>query len=77
LPIPPFDGSHIVGGLLPKGLRAGWEKLQGIGMALVLGLVAISWVFGTSFLGDLLVRPVMWVMGLYLALADAIAALIA
>ena len=53
------------------------EKLQGIGMALVLGLVAISWVFGTSFLGDLLVRPVMWVMGLYLALADAIAALIA
>jgi hypothetical protein len=34
-------------------------------------------VFGSSFLGDLLVRPVMWVMGLYLALADGIAALIA
>jgi Zn-dependent protease len=77
LPIPPFDGSHIVGGLLPKRLRAGWEKLQGIGMALILGLVAISWVFGTSFLGDLVIGPVMWAMGLYLALADGIAALIA
>jgi Zn-dependent protease len=72
LPIPPFDGSHIVGGLLPARMRAGWEKLQGIGMALILGLVAISWVFGTSWLGDILMPPVTFAMGLYLALADVI-----
>lgn len=77
LPIPPFDGSHIVGGLLPKRLRAGWEKLQGIGMALILVLVAASWVFGTNWLGSILMPPVMWAFGLYLALADAVAALIA
>lgn len=77
LPIPPFDGSHIVGGLLPERLRGPWEKLQGIGMALILGLVAISWVFGTSWLGDLLLPPVSYAMGFYLALADAIHAVIA
>lgn len=74
LPIPPFDGSHIVGGLLPARLRGAWEKLQGIGMALVLVLVAASWVFGTSWLGDLLMPPVIEAMDLYLGLADWIAA---
>lgn len=77
LPIPPFDGSHIVGGLLPERMRAGWEKLQGIGMALLLVLIASSWVFGTSWLGQVLMPPVGALMGLYLGLADAVAALIA
>jgi len=77
LPIPPFDGSHIVGGLLPARMRAGWEKLQGIGMALLIGLIAASWVFGANWLGQLLMPPVAALMGLYLGLADWIAALIA
>ncbi len=74
LPIPPFDGSHIVGGLLPRALRGVWEKLQGIGMVLIVALIAASWVFGTNWLGDVLMPPVMWVMSLYLELADAVAA---
>ena len=77
LPIPPFDGSHIVGGLLPARLRAGWEKLQGIGMVLLITLIAASWVFGTSWLSDILMPPVSFVAGVYLSLADWIAALIA
>lgn len=77
LPIPPFDGSHIVGGLLPARLRAGWERLQGVGMALLLVLIAASWVFGTRWLSDILMPPVSVAMGLYLGLADSIAALIA
>ena len=77
LPIPPFDGSHIVGGLLPARMRAGWERLQGIGMVLLIGLIAASWVFGTSWLGEVLMPPVGYAMGFYLALADSIAALIA
>ncbi len=72
LPIPPFDGSHIVGGLLPARMRVGWEKLQGIGMALILVLVAASWVFGTSWLGNILRPPVLFAMELYLSLASAI-----
>jgi len=72
LPIPPFDGSHIVGGLLPGRMRAGWEKLQGIGMALVLVLVAASWVFGTDWLGGILEPPMNFAMGIYLSLAGAV-----
>lgn len=72
LPIPPFDGSHIVGGLLPARMRAMWDKLQGIGIALILVLVAASWVFGTSWLGNILMPPVVFAMDLYLALAGAV-----
>ena len=77
LPIPPFDGSHIVGGLLPAGMRAGWERLQGVGMVLLLVLIASSWVFGTTWLSQILMPPVGIAMGFYLGVADAIAALIA
>jgi Zn-dependent protease len=77
LPIPPFDGSHIVGGLLPARLRAGWEKVQGVGMAILLVLIVASWVFGTSWLGQILMPPVMVALGLFLALADAVHGLIA
>jgi len=73
LPIPPFDGSHIVGGLLPRPLRRVWQQIQGVGMVLIVVLVAASWVFGTSWLGNILMPPVMWAMGHYLAIADAVA----
>lgn len=73
LPIPPFDGSHIVGGLLPHAARHVWEQMQGIGMVLLVVLIAASWVFGTSWLGNILMPPVMWAMGQFLALADAVA----
>ncbi len=72
LPIPPFDGSHILGGVLPASMRAVWERLQGIGMALILVLVAASWVFGTSWLGKIFMPPVLFAMQLYLSLAGAI-----
>lgn len=77
LPIPPFDGSHIVGGLLPARLRAGWERLQGVGMALLLLVIASSWVFGTGWLGAILGPPVQFAMQFFLGLADSVAALIA
>ncbi|MGB3711066.1 MAG: site-2 protease family protein [Erythrobacter sp.] len=50
LPIPPFDGSHILGGLLPGGLQRQWERLQRIGIVLILGVIAYSWIFGTGWL---------------------------
>lgn len=75
LPIPPFDGSHIVGGLLPRGLRTVWERIQGVGMVLMIALIAASWVFGTSWLGNILMPPVMWVMSLCLGLAETVAGL--
>jgi len=76
LPIPPFDGSHIVGGLLPERLRAGWERLQGVGMALLLLVIAASWVFGTGWLGAILGPPVQFAMQFFLGLADSVARLV-
>ena len=32
LPIPPFDGGHIVEGLLPRSLAVHWAKFQQVGM---------------------------------------------
>jgi len=46
-------------------------------MALLLILIAASWVFGTGWLSQVLMPPVGAAMSLYLSLADAIAALIA
>lgn len=69
LPIPPFDGSHIVGGLLPDRLRAGWERLQQLGMLLIVGVIAVSWIFGTGWLAQTIGPVFDWVLGLYLGLA--------
>lgn len=73
LPIPPFDGSHIVAGLLPDAVRPWWERLQRVGMVLLLGLIGYSWMFGTGWLEATILPPVEWAMGLCLRLAGWIA----
>lgn len=73
LPIPPFDGSHIVGGLLPDAVRPYWDRLQRVGIVLFLGVIAYSWVFGTRWIETTLLPPVIWAMNLYLQLAAWIA----
>ncbi|QUL38109.1 site-2 protease family protein [Erythrobacter sp. JK5] len=70
LPIPPFDGSHIVGGLLPRSLRAQWDRLQQVGMFLLIAVIAGSWAFGTGWIERIVMPPVYWAMGYYLALAQ-------
>ncbi|WP_375289611.1 site-2 protease family protein [Qipengyuania sp.] len=43
LPIPPFDGSHIVEGALPRRWARAYERLRPYGMLLFFGLVALTW----------------------------------
>lgn len=74
LPIPPFDGSHIVGGLLPPKLAKGYEKLRPFGLLLFIGLIAISWFAPQLGLIERLVGPpVDWAMEWLYALADGVA----
>lgn len=73
LPIPPFDGSHILGGLLPDALRVHWERLQRVGMVLFLGVIAYSWIFGSEWIASTLLPPVEWAMELCMRLAGWIA----
>ena len=71
LPIPPFDGSHIVEGILPRSWAQAYGKLRGVGMALFFVLVALSWYGPTSgILGHLIGPPVEWMLSRFDAVAQ-------
>jgi Zn-dependent protease len=48
IPVPPLDGSHILSGLLPRGLAMWYERIGRYGLLLVILLLA------TGALGSLL-----------------------
>jgi Zn-dependent protease len=80
LPIPPFDGSHIIEGLLPDSAARVYSRLRPFGLALMFGLLlVIPWlldVMGLPPLGiiERFVLPLTdWVQGFYLDLAQSIA----
>lgn len=63
LPIPPFDGSHIVEGLLPPSLAKGYEKLRPFGLLLFVGLIAVTWIAPDwGLIENLVGPPVDWAM---------------
>jgi Zn-dependent protease len=75
IPLPPFDGSHIVEGLLPPDLARQYEKLRPYGLPLLfLILLVIPWLFpGLGIIERFVLPPVEWarehVMGIALAIA--------
>lgn len=74
LPIPPFDGSHIVEGLMPRRYVHLYERLRPFGMLLFLGLVLATWFApGMGLLEKTIGPPVYWALGKYLALAQVFA----
>ena len=75
LPIPPFDGSHIVEGLLPRSIAPHFARLHKWGLLVMIALVVVlPWaVPGFNPVGDLLLPPFEWVTGKYMALAAGIA----
>lgn len=66
LPIPPFDGSHVVEGLLPRRMAAGYAKFSRFGMLIpLILLVALpALVPGLDLIGPIVVPPVRLLMGL-------------
>lgn len=74
LPIPPFDGSHILGGLLPLRYQRQWQRLQALGMVFIVVLIAASWAFPNSgVVENVVLPPVLWVQDIYFAIAGWIA----
>lgn len=65
LPIPPFDGSHVVEGLLPPKAARQYVRLRPIGMLLVLVLiVALPYAFpDLHLLERIILPPVQWIIG--------------
>jgi len=74
IPLPPFDGSHIAEGAMPRGWVRYYEKLRPFGMLLFFGLVALTW-FAPQLgvLENTIGPPVAWTMERYLMLADWVA----
>ncbi|MXO75887.1 site-2 protease family protein [Altererythrobacter aerius] len=74
LPIPPFDGSHIVEGILPRRLAAHYARLRNLAMLLFVALIAATWAFPDARIIETIVGPpVEWVQGHFFALAAWVA----
>ena len=74
LPIPPFDGSHIVEGLLPRSLAHHYAKLRNLGMLLFIVLIAATWAFpDAGIIENTVGPPVEWLRGQFLLLAAWVA----
>lgn len=77
LPLPPFDGSHIVEGLLPRGVAVqAYARLRPFGMLLLFALLlVVPYLFPEArVIERLVLPPVQWMLGHYAGLASAIAA---
>ncbi len=71
LPIPPFDGSHIVEGLLPRPRARAYGKFRPFGMLLFFALIALVWFAPDLRLFErVFYPPVEWALDRYLALAS-------
>lgn len=74
LPVPPFDGSHVVEGLLPLPLARRYARARRWGMLLAIGLVVVlPQVTGFSVVARLVDRPFAWMEAHYLAVASWVA----
>ena len=75
LPIPPFDGSHIVEGLLPSRAAQVYDKLRPFGFPLLfLLLLVIPWFFpGLGIVERVVLPPVEWVEDKFMLLAAWVA----
>lgn len=74
LPIPPFDGSHIAEGLMPRAMARQYRKVRYLGFALVLILLIVlpTLVKGFDPVGWLVMPPVEWLMEQFLRLAQTV-----
>ncbi|HYG30534.1 MAG TPA: site-2 protease family protein [Allosphingosinicella sp.] len=71
LPIPPFDGGHVVEGLLPRPLVPGWRRLGRYGFPLLILLLVVLPMLapGANIVLYLVVPPVQWLSGLIASVA--------
>jgi Zn-dependent protease len=75
LPIPPFDGSHIVEGFLPERVAQAYERLRpyGLGLMIILLIVLPSLAPQLSIVERFVLPPVEWALAQYSALVIAVA----
>jgi Zn-dependent protease len=74
LPIPPFDGSHILEGLLPKRAALAYERLRPFGFMLLFTLLLVIPYFfpQLGIIERVVMPPVEWAFGYYWQIVTAI-----
>ena len=67
LPIPPFDGGHVVEGLLPRRMLPAWQKLARFGFPLVILLIVVLPMVApnANIVERLVFPPVRWLLGVF------------
>lgn len=75
LPLPPFDGGHIVEGLLPPHLAARYGELHKYALLVMIVLLVVLPMMSPSLnvVGYLVSPAVDWLTGIYMALVGAVA----
>lgn len=75
LPLPPFDGGHVVEGLLPRPLARRYAQLGRFGFLLVIALIVVlpALVPGANIVARLVAPPATALVGWFLALAGSMA----
>lgn len=66
LPIPPFDGGHVVEGLLPRPLAARYRKLGRFGFPILIFLLVLLPILSpqSDVVEQVVVPPVLWILHL-------------
>ncbi len=66
IPIPPFDGSKVLGGVLPPSIGQPFQQLERYAFPVILVLfVGIPWMFPQAdVIGRIVGPPVMWTLGM-------------
>ena len=74
LPIPPFDGGHVVQGLLPRPLAAEYAKLARFGFPIMLLLLVVlpSILPGANVVARVVEPPAQWLSHQYFSLAGVV-----
>jgi Zn-dependent protease len=77
LPIPPFDGSHIAEGLMPRQMARSYRKLRGLGFLLVIALIVVlpRLAPGLDIIDRFVFPPFKLLLSWYYGLADMVAGL--
>ena len=75
IPLPPFDGSHIVEGLLPEDAARAYARLRPYGLPLLfLLLLVVPWLFpDLGIVQRFVLPPVEWAQGKFIGIARAVA----
>lgn len=66
LPLPPFDGGHVMEGLLPRSLARHYGKLRQYGMLVpILLIIVVPFATGYNPLARIILPPVQVILGLF------------